>query len=78
MHINWRISVFAISMHLPGHFTLRFECVKETDLILIHSNQLNYTELDNIQIARLNTSGMVPIYTHMQHTYRLTKYSFKR
>uniref|UniRef100_A0A3Q1EKQ9 Aminopeptidase n=1 Tax=Acanthochromis polyacanthus TaxID=80966 RepID=A0A3Q1EKQ9_9TELE len=29
-----------------GHSTVQFECVKETDLILIHSNKLNYTKLD--------------------------------
>uniref|UniRef100_A0AAQ5YKG5 Aminopeptidase n=1 Tax=Amphiprion ocellaris TaxID=80972 RepID=A0AAQ5YKG5_AMPOC len=29
-----------------GHSTVQFECVKETNLILIHSNKLNYTKLD--------------------------------
>ncbi|KAK2918320.1 aminopeptidase Ey [Channa argus] len=40
-----------------GNSTVEFECVKETDLILIHSNKLNYTELDNAHIARLTASG---------------------
>lgn len=26
---------------------MEFECVEETDLILIHSNKLNYTKLEN-------------------------------
>ncbi|KAM3609680.1 uncharacterized protein V6R79_018407 [Siganus canaliculatus] len=40
-----------------GHSTVTFECVEETDLILIHSNKLNYTTLDNTHIARLSASG---------------------
>ncbi|XP_026221643.1 aminopeptidase N [Anabas testudineus] len=40
-----------------GQSTVEFECVKATDLILIHSNKLNYTTLDNKHIARLIASG---------------------
>ncbi|XP_041794551.1 aminopeptidase Ey [Chelmon rostratus] len=40
-----------------GQSTLKFECVNETDLILIHSNKLNYTKLNNTHIARLISSG---------------------
>ncbi|XP_029289080.1 aminopeptidase N-like [Cottoperca gobio] len=40
-----------------GQSTVEFECLKETNLILIHSNALNYTKLDNSHIARLNASG---------------------
>lgn len=37
----------------PGESTVNFQCVEETDLILIHSNKLNYTKQDN-QLARLS------------------------
>uniref|UniRef100_A0AAQ5ZPZ8 Aminopeptidase n=1 Tax=Amphiprion ocellaris TaxID=80972 RepID=A0AAQ5ZPZ8_AMPOC len=40
-----------------GHSTVQFECVKETNLILIHSNKLNYTKLDEAHIVRLTASG---------------------
>ncbi|TKS74008.1 Aminopeptidase N [Collichthys lucidus] len=40
-----------------GRSTVEFECVKESDLILIHSNKLNYTKLDNTHNARLSASG---------------------
>uniref|UniRef100_UPI0037E90B65 aminopeptidase Ey-like n=1 Tax=Semicossyphus pulcher TaxID=241346 RepID=UPI0037E90B65 len=40
-----------------GKSTVKFECVDETDLILIHSNKLNYTWLENTHIARLNATG---------------------
>uniref|UniRef100_H3CNZ7 Aminopeptidase n=1 Tax=Tetraodon nigroviridis TaxID=99883 RepID=H3CNZ7_TETNG len=36
-----------------GESTVNFQCVEETDLILIHSNKLNYTKQDN-QLARLS------------------------
>nr|XP_020441353.1 aminopeptidase Ey-like [Monopterus albus] len=36
-----------------GHSSVEFECAEETDLILIHSNKLNYTKLDNGKFARL-------------------------
>lgn len=34
---------------------MEFECTEETDLILIHSNKLNYTKLDNVHLARLTS-----------------------
>lgn len=39
-----------------------FECAEETDLILIHSNKLNYTEFDNKILATLTslTGGQAP------------------
>ncbi|KAK2841767.1 hypothetical protein Q5P01_011967 [Channa striata] len=40
-----------------GNSTVEFECVTETDLILIHSNKLNYTVLDNAHVGRLTASG---------------------
>ncbi|KAK5868073.1 hypothetical protein PBY51_012518 [Eleginops maclovinus] len=40
-----------------GQSTVEFQCVAETDLILIHSNKLNYTKLDNTHTARLIASG---------------------
>ncbi|KAL7401763.1 hypothetical protein ABVT39_004363 [Epinephelus coioides] len=40
-----------------GRSTVEFKCVKETDLILIHSNKLNYTTLDDTHTARLIASG---------------------
>uniref|UniRef100_A0A3B4ZW54 Aminopeptidase n=1 Tax=Stegastes partitus TaxID=144197 RepID=A0A3B4ZW54_9TELE len=43
-----------------GHSTVQFECVKETDLILIHSNKLNYTKLDDAHIVRLTSGASAP------------------
>ncbi|XP_074487623.1 aminopeptidase N-like isoform X1 [Sebastes fasciatus] len=40
-----------------GRSTVEFECVNETNLILIHSNKLNYTKLDSTHKARLIASG---------------------
>ncbi|KAK9517298.1 hypothetical protein VZT92_025181 [Zoarces viviparus] len=40
-----------------GQSTVEFECVKETNTILIHSNKLNYTKLDNTHFARLIAAG---------------------
>lgn len=40
-----------------GWSTVEFQCVNETDLILIHSNKLNYTKLNNAHIARLTATG---------------------
>uniref|UniRef100_A0A4W6F7S8 Aminopeptidase n=1 Tax=Lates calcarifer TaxID=8187 RepID=A0A4W6F7S8_LATCA len=34
-----------------GHSTVEFECVDETELILIHSNKLSYTKLNNAHIV---------------------------
>lgn len=38
-----------------GESTVEFECTAETDLILIHSNKLNYTKLKNDKIATLTS-----------------------
>ncbi|CAL8357825.1 unnamed protein product [Lota lota] len=40
-----------------GNSTVIFKCVEETQLILIHSNKLNFTELENGQKASLTTVG---------------------
>eukprot|EP00066_Takifugu_rubripes_P029132 XP_011618398.1 PREDICTED: aminopeptidase N-like [Takifugu rubripes] len=40
-----------------GNSTVTFECVTETDLLLLHSNKLNYTELEDTHIARITHSG---------------------
>ncbi|XP_057691883.1 alanyl (membrane) aminopeptidase b, tandem duplicate 1 [Corythoichthys intestinalis] len=37
-----------------GESSVHFKCVEETDLILIHSNKLNYTKYDNNQMAHLD------------------------
>lgn len=34
---------------------MEFECAEETDLILIHSNKLNYTKLENGHLAKLTS-----------------------
>lgn len=41
---------------LPGDSTVNFQCVKETSLILIHSNKLNYT-MQGAFHATLNGTG---------------------
>lgn len=38
---------------ISGDSSVEFECVEETNLILIHSNKLNYTKLDNGHLATL-------------------------
>ncbi|KAM7002296.1 aminopeptidase N-like [Tautogolabrus adspersus] len=45
-----------------GDSSVEFQCVEETDLILIHSNKLNYTKLENDQYATLKSvsGGKVP------------------
>uniref|UniRef100_A0A3Q3VN26 Aminopeptidase n=1 Tax=Mola mola TaxID=94237 RepID=A0A3Q3VN26_MOLML len=45
-----------------GESSVDFECAEETDLILIHSNKLNYTEFDNKILANLTslTGGKAP------------------
>lgn len=37
-----------------------FQCVKETDLILIHSNKLNYTKWADDHLAKLSALGSTP------------------
>uniref|UniRef100_A0A671V2U9 Aminopeptidase n=1 Tax=Sparus aurata TaxID=8175 RepID=A0A671V2U9_SPAAU len=38
-----------------GNSTVEFKCAEVTDLILIHSNKLNYTKLENNHLARLTS-----------------------
>ncbi|XP_031153699.1 aminopeptidase N-like isoform X2 [Sander lucioperca] len=38
-----------------GSSNVEFECAEETDLILIHSNKLNYTKLENGHLAKLTS-----------------------
>ncbi|XP_007567583.1 aminopeptidase N-like [Poecilia formosa] len=40
-----------------GNSFVEFECVEETDLILIHSNKLNYTVQSNGKFAELSAAG---------------------
>lgn len=47
-------------MVLLGESRVNFRCVEETDLILIHSNKLNYTRQGE-QLARLSGAGAPPI-----------------
>lgn len=48
--------MFPVFFPSSGQSTVTFDCVKETDLILIHSNKLNYTILDSSHIVRLGDS----------------------
>lgn len=36
---------------------MTFACVTDTDLLLIHSNKLNYTQLEDTHLARISRSG---------------------
>nr|XP_033491056.1 aminopeptidase N-like [Epinephelus lanceolatus] len=38
-----------------GHSSVEFMCAEETDLILIHSNKLNYTKFENDIMAKLTS-----------------------
>lgn len=40
-----------------GESSVAFTCTEETDLILIHSNKLNYTTLENKHLARLTSAS---------------------
>lgn len=40
---------------VSGNSTVEFKCAEVTDLILIHSNKLNYTKLENNHLARLTS-----------------------
>ena len=48
-----------------GHSTVEFKCVKETDLILIHSNQLNLTKFNghHATLTRLDAAAAPAIKT---------------
>ncbi|XP_037538536.1 aminopeptidase Ey [Nematolebias whitei] len=43
-----------------GDSVVEFECVEETDLVLIHSNKLNYTRQDNGELAMLTAAEGAP------------------
>lgn len=45
------------SSSLPGKSSVVFRCVEETNLILIHSNKLNYTKTDDGHMATLRSLG---------------------
>lgn len=45
---------------VSGNSEVEFECVEETDLILIHSNKLNYTRQDNGELALLTAAEGAP------------------
>uniref|UniRef100_A0A3P9MB43 Aminopeptidase n=1 Tax=Oryzias latipes TaxID=8090 RepID=A0A3P9MB43_ORYLA len=40
-----------------GWSTVQFVCLEATNLILIHSNKLNYTKMDDTQLAKLTAAG---------------------
>ncbi|KAL0968052.1 hypothetical protein UPYG_G00261670 [Umbra pygmaea] len=42
-----------------GKSTVVFKCMKETDLILIHSNKLNYTKWEDGNLAKLSALGSI-------------------
>lgn len=49
---------FRASRHccvISGDTSVEFVCVAETNLILIHSNKLNYTNMENGQLAMLKS-----------------------
>ncbi|KAG7251826.1 hypothetical protein CRUP_002776, partial [Coryphaenoides rupestris] len=41
-----------------GNSSVEFECMEETDLIVIHSNKLTYSVLDNNHLGQLSARGM--------------------
>ncbi|KAM4619142.1 aminopeptidase N-like, partial [Polymixia lowei] len=50
----------ATGLHVfTGYSSVEFECVEETDLILMHSNKLNYTRLEDTHMATLTAKGGV-------------------
>ncbi|XP_061578144.1 aminopeptidase N-like [Cololabis saira] len=42
-----------------GRSTVQFKCLEATNLILIHSNKLNYTKMEDTHVARLSAPGGV-------------------
>ena len=50
-------NVFSSSSVCAGTSDVEFKCVEATQLILIHSNKLNYTVSSNGQLATLTTVG---------------------
>ena len=51
----WSQYLIKVFPSVSGNSTVEFKCVEETDLILIHSNKLNYTTLENNHLARLTS-----------------------
>lgn len=45
---------------VSGDSVVEFECVEETDVVLIHSNKLNYTRQDNGELAMLTAAEGAP------------------
>uniref|UniRef100_A0A8C5CNW8 Aminopeptidase n=1 Tax=Gadus morhua TaxID=8049 RepID=A0A8C5CNW8_GADMO len=60
-----------------GNSTVEFECVEETDLILIHSNRLNYTVPENRHLGVVSAPGIAyttpTIYLVLQLYSKLVK-----
>ena len=56
-----RLTVNAQGLYIfTGKSYVVFQCVKETDLILIHSNKLNYTKWEDDHLAKLSALGSTP------------------
>uniref|UniRef100_A0A8C7TNS4 Aminopeptidase n=1 Tax=Oncorhynchus mykiss TaxID=8022 RepID=A0A8C7TNS4_ONCMY len=56
-----RLTVNAQGLYIfTGKSYVVFQCVKETDLILIHSNKLNYTKWGDDHLAKLSALGSTP------------------
>uniref|UniRef100_A0A8C7N569 Aminopeptidase n=1 Tax=Oncorhynchus kisutch TaxID=8019 RepID=A0A8C7N569_ONCKI len=56
-----RLTVNAQGLYIfTGKSYVVFQCVKETDLILIHSNKLNYTKWGDDHLAKLSALGSIP------------------
>uniref|UniRef100_A0A8C8M581 Aminopeptidase n=1 Tax=Oncorhynchus tshawytscha TaxID=74940 RepID=A0A8C8M581_ONCTS len=56
-----RLTVNAQDLYIfTGKSYVVFQCVKETDLILIHSNKLNYTKWGDDHLAKLSALGSTP------------------
>uniref|UniRef100_A0A4W5MPT6 Aminopeptidase n=1 Tax=Hucho hucho TaxID=62062 RepID=A0A4W5MPT6_9TELE len=56
-----RLTVNAQGLYIfTGESYVIFQCVKETDLILIHSNKLNYTKWGDDHLAKLSALGSTP------------------
>uniref|UniRef100_A0A8C7KG31 Aminopeptidase n=1 Tax=Oncorhynchus kisutch TaxID=8019 RepID=A0A8C7KG31_ONCKI len=56
-----RLTVNAQDLYIfTGNSYVVFQCVKETDLILIHSNKLNYTKWGDDHLAKLSALGSTP------------------
>ncbi|CAB1323361.1 unnamed protein product [Coregonus sp. 'balchen'] len=68
-----RLTVNAQGLYIfTGKSYVVFQCVKETDLILIHSNKLNYTKWDDGHLAKLTALGSTPAPTIKKSWLQLT------